>query len=179
MRTTFRGVVALAAGLILAAGLSVAAPSVAGAAPCSVDPTYEAGVVLGVSGSVTPGQAITITGSGFPPGCEVTITIDGGIVGTVTTSASGTFSFGTTLGSSISGSISIGASAGSFTKTISVPVTSPGGGTPTPTPTGAGGSGSLPRTGSSSSQLAGIALALLAAGGLLVVATRRRSAAGA
>jgi len=257
MRTTFRGVVALAAGLLLAAAMSVAMPSVASAEPCVVDPAYEAGVTLGVSGggTVTPGQTIEITGSGFPPGCEVTITIDGGIVGTVTTSASGTFSFGATLGANISGSVTIGATAGSFTKTITVPVAGAGAAALTCTPTtltfgqavtcngtgfpaggpvdftinpplgtavadaggavtlnatipaqstfanggcgaqtitGTSGSvsasaavtitcttGSLPVTGSDNLQLVGFGLALLAAGGLLVVATRRRSAANA
>jgi hypothetical protein len=53
-----------------------------GETTCGVDDT-----------AVVPGQTVTVTGSGYPPNSEVTITLTGGIVlGTVTTDDTGSFS---------------------------------------------------------------------------------------
>ena len=56
--------------------------------------TYPPGETsCGVSDTaVVPGQTVTVTGSGYPPNSEVTITLTGGIVlGTVTTDDTGSF----------------------------------------------------------------------------------------
>lgn len=271
MRSSVRAILsALAVMSVLLVG-SAAAAGTAGAqtAPvCDVTDKYAGTVTLEVNvAEVSPGETITITGSGFPPGCEVTLTVDGVVIGSVVTDAAGNFSFGHTLGANISGAVTIGATAGSFTRTITVPVkgaapalnctpktltfgdqitctatgfpanvdvafninpplgTSPsnasgtatittampaqslfdgpgcgaqtvtatGGGasatdnvtitcagvTPTPIPgSGTTGvtptSGALPRTGSESARLVGVALALIAVGGLVVLTTTRR-----
>lgn len=238
-------------------------PSTASAAPCVVGPEYSGTATIGVTpaGPVRPGEEITITGTGWPPGCDVVISVDGAVVGTVVTDANGAFSFGTTLGSSISGTVTIGATAGDFTRNITLEVAGrapaltcnpsvltfgdgitctatgfpgnvavtfainptlgtsdsnaegtatitttmpaqstfdgPGCGPQTVTATGGGATastsvtitcpttpatttaGSLPRTGSDSGRLSGIALALVAMGGLVVLAARRRSASAA
>lgn len=163
----------LFAVLMLALAAVVVTPTGASAAPCVID-GYSAGATVSVQppGPYTPGQQIQIIGTGFPPGCEVTITVDGVIVGTATTDANGAFSFGVTLGSTI-GTVTIGVSAGSFTRDLSIQVgTAATTATTTPsTPTTAA---PLPRTGSDSRTLAGVAFGLVALGGGIVMTTKRR-----
>lgn len=173
IRRSMRGVAA-ALALVVPMLVLVATTEVASAAPCAIESGYEGGISIGtnaVNGTVTPGQTITVSGTGFPPGCDVVILVNGSSVATVTTDAAGSFSTGVTLGSSISGTVTIGAQAGSFVRTLTLTVAT--GTTPTPTPAPAT---PLPRTGSDSTmRLTGMGLALVAAGGLALVTARRRT----
>lgn len=175
IRRSMRGVAA-ALALVLPMLVLVATTEVASAAPCTIQSGYEGGISIGtdaVNGTVTPGQTIKVSGTGFPAGCDVVILVNGSSVATVTTDAAGSFSTGVTLGSSISGSVTIGAQAGSFVRTLTLTVASTTATTPTttaPTP--------LPRTGSDSTmRLTGMGLALVAAGGLALATARRRTRA--
>jgi LPXTG-motif cell wall-anchored protein len=171
--------VAAALALVVPMLVLVATTEVASAAPCSIESGYEGGISIGtnaVNGTVTPGQTITVNGTGFPPGCDVVILVNGSSVATVTTDAAGSFSTGVTLGSSISGTVTIGAQAGSFVRTVTLTVAT--GATPTSAPPTTVAPTPLPRTGSDSTmRLTGMGLALVAAGGLALVTARRRTRA--
>ena len=167
-----RRIGAVAALLLATLVAVVAMPGTAHAAPCDLSGDYAGSATITVTpaGPVSPGQQITVEGTGWPPNCEVDITVNGVVVGTVTTSPTGTFTFGYTLGSNISGTVVVGAVAGSFVRTVDLPVAST---TTTTTPA----SGDLPRTGSDSNVLVGAGIGLLAVGGLLLLATRKRQGA--
>ena len=155
----------------------VATPGTASAAPCEVGGEYagSATIIVEPPGTISPGQAITIIGEGWPPNCEVDIIINGTLVGTVTTSSDGTFSFGYTIGANVCGDVSIGAAAGAFSRGVmkmSVCDTTPATVTPAAT-------GDLPRTGSDSGWMVGAGIGLVAVGGLLLLATRKRQHAPA
>ena len=151
----------------------VALPGTAHAAPCDLTGNYAGSATITVqpAGPVSPGQEITVIGEGFPPNCEVDITVNGVVVGTVTTSPTGTFTFGYTLGSNISGTVTIGAVAGGFVREVTLPVMTSGATTTVPA------AGPLPRTGSDTDWMVGAGIGLLAVGGLLLLATRKRHAA--
>ena len=121
---TFRRIVAAAALLLSTLVAVVALPSAAHAAPCIIDPAYTGTPTIAVDppGPVEPGQQITVTGSNFPPNCEVDITINGTVAGTVTTNPDGSFVFGYTLGSNISGTVTVGAVAGNYVDEVVLPV---------------------------------------------------------
>jgi hypothetical protein len=160
---SIRGAVA---GLILVVGFVVALPSVASAAPCVIDEEYSGGptITTDPSGTVEPGDTIDIIGTGFPPNCEVDIVIDGTVVGTVTTTSDGTFTFPFTIPTSFLGSLTIIITAGEFSQTITLQVAQPTTTTQQP----------LTPTGSDSAGVAGFGVALVAAGGLLVLLARKR-----
>ncbi|MCC5953470.1 MAG: LPXTG cell wall anchor domain-containing protein [Acidimicrobiia bacterium] len=158
---------------------------------CVITPTYEGTAVIGVVGgtTVTPGETITLEGSGFPPNCTLEIIVDGGVVGTVVTDGTGSFSTGVTLGSTISGTVTVGVQAGDFVRTITLqvegaPVTTT---TAAPTTTTAAvtpaqplrpaATGPLPITGGDSSAFLAAGVALVVLGGLTVLAVRRRNEA--
>lgn len=151
---------------LLALALIVAIPSVASAAPCVIDEEYSGGttVTTDPSGTVAPGETIDIIGTGFPADCEVDIVIDGTVVGTVTTNADGSFSFPYTIPADFLGTLTIVISAGDFSQTITLQVAQP---TTTTLQ-------QLTPTGSDSTGIAGFGIALVAAGGLLVLLARKR-----
>lgn len=181
----------LTALLISLAGFVFASP--ASAQPlCEITPTYEGTAVIGVVGgtTVTPGETITLVGSGFPPNCTLEIIVDGGVVGTVVTDGTGSFSTGVALGSNISGTVTVGVQAGDFVRTITLQVegapttTTVGPGTTTTTvavtpaqPLRPATAGPLPITGGDSSVFLAAGVALVVLGGLTVLAVRRRNEA--
>lgn len=129
--------------------------------------------------SVVCGDTVVITGKDFLPDTEVTLTVGGQVIGTVMTDGEGNFSFPWTVPCSLSGSVTITASDGVNTLSVSITVGAPGPSpttAPGPTPSG---TGTLPRTGSDSDLLVRGGLLLVAVGGLLVLATRKRDRATA
>lgn len=173
LRDLAKATATVCAALALAIAMVVALPSVASAAPCVIDPDYAGGpsITTNPSGTVQPGQQIEIIGTGFPAGCEVDIVINGTVIGTVTTSADGSFSFPYTIPSDFLGTLTIVITAGDFSQTITLQVVAPTVTTTAPPP--------LPVTGSDSDGMIGIGLALVALGGLLVLGTRKRRAEAA
>ena len=154
-------------------------PSTASAAPCVVGPEYSGTATIGVTpaGPVRPGEEITCTATGFPGNVAVTFAINP-TLGTSDSNAEGTATITTTMPAQSTfdgpgcGPQTVTATGGGATASTSVTITCP----TTPATTTAG---SLPRTGSDSGRLSGIALALVAMGGLVVLAARRRSASAA
>jgi len=127
--------------------------------------------------SVVCGETVVITGKDFLPNTEVTLTVGGEVIGTTTTDSQGNFSFRWTVPCALSGSVTVTATDRVNTLSVSLTVSAPGPAptaAPTPTP-----SGTLPRTGSDSDLLLRAGLLLVTAGGLLVLATRKRNRAAA
>ncbi|MEJ5255106.1 MAG: carboxypeptidase-like regulatory domain-containing protein [Acidimicrobiales bacterium] len=153
---------------VCAAGLAllVVAPA------AQAQPGYEGGTTLTVSDpSPGCGSSVTLTGTGFKPNAEVTLTEQGGgVVGTATTDASGSFSFVWVIPQPCTaGTVVITASDGTTVMGVSITIGAGSGGTSAPA--------TLPRTGSDSANLLRAGVLLIAAGGLLVLATRKRAAA--
>lgn len=168
--------------LALAATVLVAAASLLFVAPagaqanCAASPGYNPSATFGVSpASVPAGGSVVFSGSGWAPGCTLTVTVGGQTI-TVTTDATGSFSstFSTTglnLGSYVAtatqGTLSLTTSFNVVGAAV-VPLAPV-----TPTRTG-----SLPVTGSSNTTLmVQGGLGLLAIGGLLVIFARKRRGA--
>jgi len=152
---------------------------------CSLPAQYQGSATFAASAShVAPGSTVVFTGAGWPANTSVPITVDGASVGSATTNASGAFSFSYTFPASTStGSHVVSAACGAFILSQSITVSSGGSVTPSVSTVSApggystGSTGStLPVTGSNSIGVAQVALALLAAGGLLVLVTRRARA---
>lgn len=152
---------ACAAGL----ALLVVAPA------AQAQPGYEGGTTFTVSNpSPGCGSSVTLTGTGFAPNASVTLTEQGrGTIGTVTTDANGNFSFVWTVPQPCTpGTVVITASDGTTVMSVSITIGETGG---APSPV------TLPRTGSDNGNLIRAGVLLVAAGGLLVLATRKRAAA--
>ncbi len=186
--TSRRGpILRIIAVLALACGVFAAASSTAGAATtCHLDGyDYGASVVLAANPTrATPGSQVTITGTGYPPNCEVTVDAAGTSVGTATTGADGSFTFtwnvpadqslgnvtitavvdGQTLGSTVVEIVASGAT------TTTVPAASS-------TNPSSGGSGTLAQTGSDVLPLVFGGLVLLAMGTALLMWNRNRRVA--
>lgn len=159
----------------------VAGPAQAQSASCNLPAQYQGSATF--SANVTtaaPGSTIVYTGTGWPPNSTVTISINGTVVGSAQTDASGKFTFSYTVPANATGTITASAGCGSFSISNNVLVT--GGGTNTGNQntgnqsTTTGGT-TLPTTGSDAAGLAQVALLLLAVGGLFVLLARRRSTA--
>ena len=111
------------------------------------------------------GDSIVVTGSGCEPDATVTVTLTQGdqsvVVGQFTADADGNYTGSVTIPSSFSaGTATLSDSCGnSLTLTI-----------------GAVAAAALPRTGSNTGTLWRVAVALMAAGGILVLTTRKRTA---
>jgi LPXTG-motif cell wall-anchored protein len=151
--------------MLLIAALVLAAGGAAFASPAGAQ-NY-GGCTASVSDDTpTPGQVITVSGTGAALSGTVTASLDDAEIGTGTADAAGEFSFSATIPTSASGSEELtvdcgGGSVDAITLTVGT----------------AGGSGSLPATGSNSSlPLAQAAVAALALGGIALVASRRRAA---
>jgi LPXTG-motif cell wall-anchored protein len=114
------------------------------------------------------GDSIVVNGEGCDPSSTLTLTLTQGsnsvVVGQATVGPDGTFSTSITVPASFTaGTATLSSACGSTTITIGGAAVSPG--------------TSLPRTGSSSTgMLWRVAVALLAAGGVLVLTARKRSA---
>lgn len=164
--------------LLLAATAFFAAP--AGAqTTCQASPTYNPSAVIGASPvTVTVGQTVTITGSGFAPNCSVTVEALGQSV-TVVTDAAGGFTavFSTTgvaPGSYIATAVQSNLSLSTNFNVVAAAVT-PVTNAVTPVATG-----SLPVTGSNNTTtIVSASLGLLAVGGMLVLFARKRQGADA
>jgi Big-like domain-containing protein len=151
---------ALVATLVVVMGLAFAGPASAGTSCYPSCPT-------------SGGSGGTITGSGWCPGSDVTISVDGDVVGTATVAGDGTFSFD--LPSSVDTTVDHTITVEGLQSDCTTPFTDTfvlGG-----TGAGAGGGGGTAFTG------ANISVGLLALGALLIVgagallASRRRGVA--
>jgi LPXTG-motif cell wall-anchored protein len=162
LRTTRLLLATFLAGLIVVA----AAPVV------QAQQGYAGGATLTVSNPAPAcGSPVTLTGTGFKPNAPVTLTQEGGgTIGTATTDANGTFSFVWTIAEPCTaGTVVIQASDGTTVLSVSITI----GGTTVQTT----GTTTLPRTGSDNGNLLRAGILLVAAGGLLVLATRKRAGA--
>jgi hypothetical protein len=132
----------------------------------AVDYPATSGGLAVSSSSVAPGGRVTISGGGFAPGAQVQITVASTPTLLATVSADGS--------GSIQATVTIPSNLEPGTHTLSATGANPAGGTLvlTSTITVSG----LALTGSNTGVLVGVALALLGAGVLLVVVTRRRRA---
>lgn len=154
-------------GALLLAGIGFGLPAHAGYTP------DDAAISVSPS-SVAAGGTATVSGTGCAADVDVTITLGDSTAATATTDEDGAFSASITVPS--------GAAAGPYTieaDGCSATVLST---TLTVTAAGTGGSGgtggtTLPRTGSDSTEtLLRVGVVLVAAGGLLAFAARRRTA---
>ncbi|MBM3674683.1 MAG: hypothetical protein FJW88_06950 [Actinobacteria bacterium] len=139
---------------VMAAGLLAVGAGTAGA----VD--YPA--TTGTLTVTADGNSARIEGCGFAPGATVQIKVDGADAGTTTASAEGCIS------------TTVSASGGS---TVIATGLNPQGGTLTLSGTVSSSSG-FAFTGANTGLLVGVAIAILAVGGLFVVVTRRRAVTG-
>jgi LPXTG-motif cell wall-anchored protein len=134
------------------------------------------GIVVDPSCSAVGGN-ITVLGSGAPANATITITVQGITLGTVTASGDGNFQTGALpLPSSLtSGQYTVHATSGTVYDTTTTLDVATG-----PCAVAAAnvsqGSGTLPVTGTNSGEWVKAGLSLVAIGGLLVLATRRRRA---
>ena len=155
---------ALVATLLVVMGLALAGPASAGTACYPTCPTS------GGSGS-------TITGAGWCPGSDVTISVDGDVVGTATVAGDGTFSFDLpdSVDTTVDHTITVDGSQSDcttpFTDTFVLGET----GTNPPVPGSTGGGTAFTGATISVGLLAFGALLIVGAGALL--ASRRRGAA--
>ena len=123
-----------------------------------------------------PGDQLTVTATGYPAGAEVTFTLHSTpvVLGTVAADASGnatlvfTLPPGTTPGlhQITANGVPLGLCDPDVSANLMVDAASV-----TSTTTGAG---TLPRTGTNSAELVQVALVLIAVGGLITLATRKR-----
>lgn len=157
-------------GLTLAVALAVVV-SFAGAASGQAYPPADEGQQLSDT-TLTPGEPFTVSGGGFRPNTEVTVTFDATVLGRVFTRPDGTFSLTVTTPQDASPGRHTVASTG----------TAPDGSirrlTSTVTVLGnAAARGRLPRTGASVLPLAAGGTALIGIGGAAIAAARRRRTA--
>lgn len=129
---------------------------------------YEGGATLVVNNpNPMCGTTVNITGSGFAPNSTVTLTLEGSTIGTAQTDSKGAFTFPWTAPCTLVGSRVITASDGTTTLSATLTIGSTTAATSAPT--------ALPRTGSDSGLFLRVGVLLVAAGGLLVLAARKRS----
>ncbi len=160
--------------LVLVASLAVTAPANAQSADsCAVDITdYEGSASVTVDDlSPQAGDTITFVGSGFPPGTVVPLALNGETIGSPVTDTSGAFSFSYTIPSdlAVGTSLTFTATCGAFVLTQTVTITAIS--VPTTQP-----QGRLPVTGADNGWLVRTGLALVAAGGAVLLVVRRRQA---
>ena len=155
--------------MLLIAALVLAAGGVAAASPAGAQ-NY-GGCMATVSDTTpTPGQTITVSGTGAAKSGAVTASLDSAVIGSGTADTAGEFSFSATIPTTASGAEELtvncgGGSVDVLTFTVAAAVT---------------GSGNLPATGSSSTlPLVGAALAAVAIGGGVLALARRRASATA
>ena len=161
----------LIVGAVVLTALAFASP-----AGAQYDPGVEGITVTNGDGSsgasCNPGGPMTASAQGFAPGTEVTFTFESDpvVLGTATAGDDTAASIQSTWpANAADGTHTVTASGTDGTGPFSVSATTVCG-------AGTGGTGSLPRTGSDSAPLFQIAIALVAAGGILVLAARKRMA---
>jgi len=134
---------------------------------------------------VDPCTTVILTGTGYLPNAPVTITVNGQVVGTVTTDGSGNFTFPYPVPcSAAAGQLQFTAAdrINSLNTTVtvrarSISSVSNGANSATQSASAAStgsGSGSLPVSGSNTDNFVRIAVLLIALGGILLLALRRR-----
>ena len=162
--------------LALALGIFAVAPASAGAAaPCVAGTDYASTMQLGVTPTTTTaGSSVTITGTGYPKNCDLTVYVDGKSIGVVTTDGNGTFSLPWTVppGTPVS-QLNITTNIGGMTETAVLKVVATTA-TTTVAPVTPGGS-SLPVTGSKLLPLLAGGVAILVLGSLGVLSSRKRT----
>lgn len=155
---------------------------VAVSAPAQAQTPYPTTPTLTTDSPSAPaGSTVDLIGAGWPAGATVTLSYSGGTIGTVVAGADGAFSFPWNTAGVAAGTYVVTATDGTstvnteITLTAAADVVTPA----TVTPAQTAGTGTLPRTGSEASDVLRIGALLVAAGAILVLATRRRSAAEA
>jgi LPXTG-motif cell wall-anchored protein len=156
---------------------AVVLTALAFAAPASAQYGGVGGITVtngdGTSGaSCNPGGPLSASAQGFDPGTTVTFTFESDpvVLGTAVADASGAASIQSTWpAAAADGAHSVVASGTGDGVPFSVSSSTTCG-------VGGSGGGALPRTGSDSAPLLQIAIALVAAGGILVLAARKRMA---
>jgi len=117
------------------------------------------------------GQTVDVVGTGFLPDTLVTVTVGGKVVGTITTDDQGSFTFPYVVPDPCVDGEQQTITATDGTNTLTVDIT-----LSATTATTLAPSGNLPRTGSSDTtlHLVQLSVLLIAVGGVLLVATRKR-----
>ena len=136
---------------------------------------YEPASITISNNTLVAGEAATLTGSGFGSGAVVAISMCGQGAGSATADGSGVATATVTAPTGPSGDCSVtmsGIGASGVVQVLGISITL--GAVSQQQPTQAGG---LPRTGSDNGWLTAVAAGLIACGGLLVVASRRRASA--
>ena len=123
-------------------------------------------------------NGVLITATGFTPDQEVAVHFDGSAVGTVMATAEGYVSYTLRMADVAPGAYPVTLTQGDLSAEATLTVTAPGqpGGPGTTAPGQSGGTGGLAATGADAglwAGVAGVALALMAAGGLVLL--RRRA----
>jgi LPXTG-motif cell wall-anchored protein len=186
---------------VLCASMVFVNPGRAGAQPVNIcGVAYADNPTLTTNpGTVSAGQQITINGTGFPPNSEVPLSVGGVQIGVAQTDANGNFSFpyvvpagtpnGTLAVTALCGDVTVSSnvnvvSAATTSTSIRVTTTISGGGTAGGSTAGGSSSsgsssGNLPSTGADTLRLLSVAVALIMAGGLIVLAVRKRNSRAA
>ncbi len=115
--------------------------------------------------TASPGETVTVIGTGWGAGEQVEISVNDSPSQTVTADASGRFEFPYTVPADLEGTVTIIAECGAIGQALTISAAEGGA-------VQVAGNQQLPRTGSDSLPLAGIA-ALLVAGGVLAVVGAR------
>jgi len=137
------------------------------AAPSSAAP-YTNAASISLSSQVVCSSE-TVSGAGFAPGSvALSLQSDPVALGSATADAAGNFSTTVTLPSGLSGAHTIVATQGTVTASASVTIDCPGAGGST------GGGGGLSNTGVAVVGIGALGLALLAGGGAMLLAGKRR-----
>jgi LPXTG-motif cell wall-anchored protein len=163
----------LFAVLALVTCMSAVLTSSAGAqtTTCTASTAYNPSATFTATpATAVPGTTVVLSGTGWPASSTISIAVGSTTAATTTTNASGAFSFNFTIPAGATGTITATATCGALvlgtTITIGPVVTL----APTTVPTG-----TLPTTGSNSTGLlVPVSLSLVALGGLLVLAARKR-----
>ena len=157
--------------LLVVAALLVTAVASLGVTATAASAQYHPGTpgIIVDPGSTQVGGKITVEGSGCPANVTVTLKIGDIVIGTVTSNDEGDFiDSDIVLPPSIGpGTYTIHALCGDLDLTTVLSVSALA-------PTTTAATGTLPRTGTDSGLWVKIGLSLVAVGGLLVLATRRR-----
>lgn len=139
--------------------------------PAAASAQYQPANITVSDPTPTVGEVVTVNGSGFDPGATVTLSVGGQTVGSAVADASGNVSIATAVPALANGTYSVsltGSAIGGQVQVLSTSINVGGALQQTTTP-------QLPRTGSDSGALTAVAAGLIAAGGLLVLATRKRA----
>lgn len=138
---------------------------------CTASAAYNpAATFTATPSSATPGTTVVLAGTGWPANSTIAIAVGGTAAGSATTNAAGAFSFNFAIPANASGTITATATCGALVLSTTISIQPTVTLAPTTIPTG-----TLPVTGSNSTGLlVPVALSLVALGGLLVLAVRKR-----